>query len=134
MDKEYLTTFEAATLIAVSPDAVLKWIKSGKLEAYRTPGGHYRIAKQDIMNIINKGEKVALPNSEYSEIDGQYCWEFNGNKNCHAVRCEDCLVFKARAKNCFELSYIPVAYGHLRRLCESSCETCGYYHLIKSSN
>jgi hypothetical protein len=29
MAKEYLTTFEAAKLKSVSPDAVLKWIKSG---------------------------------------------------------------------------------------------------------
>jgi excisionase family DNA binding protein len=43
MNKGYLTTFEAAKLISVTPDSILKWIKSGKLAAFRTPGGHYRI-------------------------------------------------------------------------------------------
>ena len=60
MDKGYLTTFQVADLMSVTPDSVLKWIKSGKLEALRTPGGHYRIAKKDVETLLNKSEKTTF--------------------------------------------------------------------------
>ena len=44
-NKDYLTTSQAAKILSVSPDAVLKWARAGKIEAYRTPGGHFRIPK-----------------------------------------------------------------------------------------
>ena len=37
-DKNYLTTTQAAKLLSVSPDTVLKWVKAGKLQARRTLG------------------------------------------------------------------------------------------------
>jgi excisionase family DNA binding protein len=38
-----LTTGDVARLCRVSQVAVWKWIKKGKLKAYRFPGGHYRV-------------------------------------------------------------------------------------------
>jgi excisionase family DNA binding protein len=38
-----LTTHQAARLLGVSLPTVVKWIKQGRLEAYKTPGGHRRI-------------------------------------------------------------------------------------------
>jgi excisionase family DNA binding protein len=46
MDDKPLTTGEVAEYCHVSPVAVWKWIKKGKLKAYRLPGGHYRVEKQ----------------------------------------------------------------------------------------
>ena len=48
MDGEYFSTGQAAKLCAVTPDTVLKWIKRGRLRARRTPGGHYRISREDL--------------------------------------------------------------------------------------
>jgi len=40
-----LTTGEVARYCGVSQVAVWKWIRTGKLKAYRLPGGHYRVEK-----------------------------------------------------------------------------------------
>ncbi|HOO56751.1 MAG TPA: response regulator [bacterium] len=42
MDKVY-TTVEVAELIHVTQKAVMKWCDNGKLDFYKTPGGHRRI-------------------------------------------------------------------------------------------
>jgi len=33
---------------------VLEWIKSGRLKAFRLPGGHYRIDKKDFKEFLEK--------------------------------------------------------------------------------
>ena len=43
-----LTTGQAAKLCAVSTDTVLKWIRKGRLKAFRTAGGHCRINRPDL--------------------------------------------------------------------------------------
>ncbi len=40
-----LTTDEVARLCGVSRPTVVRWIESGRLDAYRTPGGHRRILR-----------------------------------------------------------------------------------------
>ncbi len=42
------TTFEVARFLGVSPPTVVNWVKRGLLLAYRTPGGHRRIRRQDV--------------------------------------------------------------------------------------
>jgi excisionase family DNA binding protein len=132
MTKDYLTTFEAAKIMSVTPDAVLKWIKSGILEARRTPGGHHRISKQSINNLLQKSQK------KHPSIEKQntfpYCWEFNEQgKNC-SDDCEECLVYKISAKRCYKIFHFPEDYGHLKLNCESSCEECNYYKYIHRDN
>ena len=39
----YLTTGEVARRCQVSVGTVKNWIEAGQLEAFRTPGGHFRI-------------------------------------------------------------------------------------------
>jgi len=41
--KRYLTTGRVGQMLEVSPAAIKKWIRQGKLAAFRTPGGHFRI-------------------------------------------------------------------------------------------
>jgi len=41
--KKYLTTGKVGEMLEVSPAAIKKWIQQGKLAAFRTPGGHFRI-------------------------------------------------------------------------------------------
>jgi two-component system response regulator VicR len=47
MDDDLLTTGDVARYCQVSPVTVFRWVKNGKLKAYTTPGGHYRIRKGD---------------------------------------------------------------------------------------
>jgi excisionase family DNA binding protein len=46
--RRYYTTFEAARLLGVSLPTVVNWIKGRRLKAHRTPGGHRRIAREDL--------------------------------------------------------------------------------------
>src|SRR5258705_8848096 len=43
MLRRYLTTGKVGEMLEVSPAAIKKWIQQGKLAAFRTPGGHFRI-------------------------------------------------------------------------------------------
>ena len=52
-DRPY-TTGEVANFCDVTINAVKKWISSGKLPAFRTPGGHYRIERKDFEAFVEK--------------------------------------------------------------------------------
>jgi len=54
--RRFFTTSEVARYCAVTNDGVLKWIKSGKLRAFATPGGHYRISAEDFRAFLEKFE------------------------------------------------------------------------------
>ena len=49
-----LTTGEVAKYCHVSSAAVWKWIKQGKLSAYRLPGGRYRIEKAALKGFLRE--------------------------------------------------------------------------------
>lgn len=57
MDGEFISTGQAAKICAVTPDTVLKWIKGGRLNARRTPGGHYRIDRRDLQELQEASEQ-----------------------------------------------------------------------------
>jgi excisionase family DNA binding protein len=57
--KEVLTTFQAAAYCKVSPFTIRNWVESGKLPAYKTPGGHRRIRKEDLDEFLRKYEMPA---------------------------------------------------------------------------
>jgi len=44
----FYTTYEAAHLLGVSLPTVVNWIKARRIKAHRTPGGHRRIAREDL--------------------------------------------------------------------------------------
>jgi len=52
--RRFFTTSEVARYCAVTNDGVLKWIKSGKLRAFSTPGGHYRVSAEDFRAFLEK--------------------------------------------------------------------------------
>lgn len=52
--KEVLTTFETAALCHVNPLSVRNWIDQGKLPAYRTPGGHRRVLREDLEGFLRQ--------------------------------------------------------------------------------
>ncbi len=51
-DKSVFTTFEAAKLCHVSPLSIINWVNAGRLPAFRTPGGHRRIRKEDLARFM----------------------------------------------------------------------------------
>lgn len=51
--QQLLTTEEVATLFRVDPKTVSRWVTSGRLEATRTPGGHFRFRPADIDQLVN---------------------------------------------------------------------------------
>jgi excisionase family DNA binding protein len=53
-DRRFFTTSEVARYCAVTNDGVLKWIKSSKLRAFSTPGGHYRISAEDFREFLQR--------------------------------------------------------------------------------
>ncbi len=44
----FLTTGDVARLCGVTRDGVGHWIRAGKLPAFRTPGGHFRVRAEDL--------------------------------------------------------------------------------------
>ena len=54
MQKNILTTFQAAKICNVSFMSINRWIESGKLNSFKTPGGHRRIIQKDLVHFIKK--------------------------------------------------------------------------------
>ncbi len=51
----FMTPGEVARLFRVDPKTVTRWAKAGKLNSIRTPGGHSRFRRSDIMALM-KGD------------------------------------------------------------------------------
>ncbi len=52
--KKTYTTGEIAAFCSVTINAVKKWISTGKLDAYRTPGGHYRVRRDEFRSFVGR--------------------------------------------------------------------------------
>lgn len=48
----FLKTTEVAEILKVTPIAVAKWIREGKIKAVRLPGGQYRIPESELEKLI----------------------------------------------------------------------------------
>ena len=47
----YLTTRQVAKILGVAVRSVQSWVEQGKLEAWKTPGGHRRITRQSVESL-----------------------------------------------------------------------------------
>lgn len=47
-----LTSYQVGTLLQVNPSSVNKWVKDGRMPAFRTPGGHRRIRATDLFSFL----------------------------------------------------------------------------------
>lgn len=54
----FLSTSEVAARMGVTSDSVVKWIRKGKLKAITTPGGHHRIAVEEVDRIAPRALRV----------------------------------------------------------------------------
>ncbi len=67
--KEVFTTFEAAKLCHVSPLSIINWVNAGRLYAFRTPGGHRRIRREDLV-VFMRDNGLPIPD-ELSQDSGK---------------------------------------------------------------
>ena len=57
-EEELLTTGEAARMLRVEPPTIARWCRQGKLWCTRTPGGHRRVRKLDMLKIVSGEMKL----------------------------------------------------------------------------
>ena len=58
--KQEFKTSDIARIFDLSNTAVINWIKAGKLPAYETGGGHYRVMRDDLIVFV-KNTRKPLP-------------------------------------------------------------------------
>ena len=52
VEKTFCTTREAATLLGVSVGTTQLWVDNGLLSAWKTPGGHRRVARDSVEKLL----------------------------------------------------------------------------------
>ncbi len=63
-----LTTREAARLLGISVSTAQKWIESGAIESWKTPGGHRRMRRSAVLSLLEERTAIAsLPGLVISE-------------------------------------------------------------------
>ncbi len=55
-----LTSYEVGSLLQVNPSSINKWVKDGRIPAFRTPGGHRRIRASDLVSFLTT-HKMPIP-------------------------------------------------------------------------
>lgn len=66
--KEILTTADAAELLGVSIRTAQMWVESGQLASWKTPGGHRRIPRQSVLNLIEETRQDTVVTSANAVI------------------------------------------------------------------
>lgn len=66
--KTIYTTHEVSRLLHVNPRSVINWIEQSLLPSYRTPGGHRRIRREDLLAFLRK-HQIPTP---ASLVDGKF--------------------------------------------------------------
>lgn len=130
----WLSTGEAAKLCSVTPDAVQKWIRTGRLAAQRTAGGHYRIAEDDILPFVTGRSSRRWFSAPPKACTPQpfRCWEYMSPTGEVQGKCKECVVYRIRAAWCFEVMGVEGSASHARNYCASqgACAECPYYGYI----
>jgi excisionase family DNA binding protein len=133
MASKLLTTGQAAHVCSVTPDTILKWIRSGRLRARRTAGGHHRVARADLEHILQTGP-VSPAGAAPAEVTGErrlrFCWEHKGAGRL-LDGCRRCVVYELRAQRCYDVVKRHPDLGHSRLFCKGSCEECDYYRHVR---
>jgi excisionase family DNA binding protein len=53
MNEKIFSSHAVGTLLQANPSTVIRWIDSGQLKAYRTPGGHRRVRERDLLSFLH---------------------------------------------------------------------------------
>src|SRR5438876_6141459 len=62
------TTHDISQLLQVNPRSVINWIEQKLLPSYRTPGGHRRVRRDDLLAFLRK-HQIPTPSSL---VDGKF--------------------------------------------------------------
>src|SRR5438105_3853652 len=54
MAEKIYSSHEVGSLLQANPSTVIRWIDSGQLRAYRTPGGHRRVRERDLVAFLRQ--------------------------------------------------------------------------------
>ncbi len=60
LDREYYTVPEAADILGVSTSTIWRWIKAGRLPAYRIGARNIRIKKVDLNTVIRPADEASM--------------------------------------------------------------------------
>lgn len=52
-NKQSFSTSEVAAYCHVTPDTIRKWAEAGRIQVFKTPGGHRRIRREDLLKFLN---------------------------------------------------------------------------------
>ena len=131
MESQLLTTGQAAKLCGVTSDAVLKWIKKGRLPATRTTGGHFRIARA-ALEATGRMDAAASTGLEPAVADSpapvpRRCWEHFHRDLAPSDACKKCVVYRAKIEKCYEVAELGDSIGHSGRFCQATCEECSFF-------
>ena len=69
-EKDILTTADTARLLGVSVRTAQLLIEGGTVPSWKTPGGHRRVYRADVMKLIDGGEgsETSLPSATVTVI------------------------------------------------------------------
>ncbi len=136
--KRFLTTGQAAELCSVTPDTVLKWIRSGRLVAARTAGGHHRIewgalecfmAKPQVSNDPTSYSPVLRTDLIPGDRRFRFCWESKSRTQVLEV-CTKCAAFIMRAQRCYEVAKMVAGEEGEWAFCPGTCDDCDYFREV----
>lgn len=68
MTSEQFSSFQIGKMLNVSRQAVNQWIDKGYIQSYRTPGGHRRVRRADLIGFL-KERKIPIPEVLQKSID-----------------------------------------------------------------
>ena len=61
-----LTSYQVGALLQVNPSSVNKWVKDGRISAFRTPGGHRRIRAADLVAFLSEHQMPIPQNLQHA--------------------------------------------------------------------
>jgi excisionase family DNA binding protein len=128
-EPRHLTTGEAAKLLGVQPDTVLKWVKKGWLNASTTAGGHHRVEASEIEKMLKTHRAIAPRRMPVSDHPLR-CWEYFSKGGILEDACAACVVHRVRAAFCFEMVRLGTEPQPCGKFSGSSCEECPYYQRV----
>ncbi|MBN1568398.1 MAG: response regulator [Acidobacteria bacterium] len=54
LSRQFFTTFEISQICGVNPTTVQNWVKRKQLKAFKTPGGHRRVRREDLIAFMKE--------------------------------------------------------------------------------
>ena len=129
--KEYYSTVEAAQICSVTRFSVINWTNQKILKSTKTPGGHRRIHRVDLIAFIKTykiGVNEIKSESLIKKSDFLRCWEVHRSPSMKDMHdCKRCVVFLSDAKKCYTLRE---HMDHQQVYCKTTCVSCEYYQKV----